>query len=66
MSDNQEVPQMNKRETALRVLVLGAIYAAAISFVVALSPSMGLITPHPTGEVGRVAAAPEPGHTTQR
>lgn len=66
MSDDQGMPPANKRETALRMLVLGAIYVAAITFVVALSPSMGLVTPHPTGEVGRVAAAPEPARTTPR
>lgn len=66
MSDDLGLPPANKRDTALRMLVLGAIYAAAITFVVALSPSMGLITPHPTGEIGRVAAAPEPARVTPR
>lgn len=63
MSDDLGLPPSKKSETALRVLVLGAIYATAIGFVVALSPSMGLVTPHPTGEVGRVASAPEPAHS---
>lgn len=48
------------RETILRVVVLSSIYAAAIGFVIALSPSAGFFTPHPVGEVGRVAATPEP------
>lgn len=48
------------RDTILRVVLLGSIYAAAIGFVIALSPSAGLFTPHPVGEVGRVAATPEP------
>lgn len=59
MSHDQNLPSGNKNETALRVLVLGTIYALALFFVVALSPSMGFVTPHPTGEVGRVAEAPE-------
>lgn len=60
MSENLDAQPTNKSDTTLRVLVLGSIYALAIFFVVALSPSMGFVTPHPTGEVGRVAAAPEP------
>lgn len=59
MSEYSEPTSPPKRETALRVLVLGTIYAVAVFFVVALSPSMGFITPHPTGEIGRVAAAPD-------
>lgn len=66
MRDNLELPQNHKRETVLRIMVLGAIYAAAVTFVVALSPSMGFISPHPVGEIGRVASAPEPAHTTPR
>lgn len=62
MSEDSGLPPSSRRETLLRVLMLGAIYALAVTFVVVLSPSMGLVTPHPTGEVGRVAAAPEPGH----
>lgn len=57
MSESPDTPPRATRETMLRVMVLGTIYALAISFVVALSPSMGLVTPHPTGEVGRVAEA---------
>ncbi len=52
---------VSKVDTALRIAVLGVLYAAAVFVVVAFSPSMGFITSHPTGEVGRVAAAPEPG-----
>ena len=65
MSDDllpAEFRTASKAETALRIAVLGALYAAAVFVVVAFSPSMGFIASHPTGEVGRVAAAPEPGH----
>ena len=50
------------RDTILRMALLGCVYAVAIGFVIALSPTAGLVTPHPVGEVGRVAATPEPGH----
>lgn len=33
-------------DTALRVLVLGAVYAAAVFFAVAFSPTMGFVTPY--------------------
>lgn len=62
MSEDPSLPTPRKRDTVLRVVMLGTIYALAIAFVVALSPSMGFVTPHPVGEIGRVAAAPEPGH----
>lgn len=62
MSEQFQQPSPDKRETMLRVLVLGTIYALALGFVVALSPSVGLLTPHPTGEIGRVAAAPDSHH----
>lgn len=48
------------RDTILRVLVLGSVYAVAIAFVIALSPSAGLISPHPVRDTGNVAATPEP------
>jgi hypothetical protein len=54
------IPPADKVETALRVAVLGALYAAAIFVVVAFSPSMGFVASHPSGEVGRVASADEP------
>lgn len=72
MSDDRGLPPTSKRETALRVLMLGAIYAAAITFVVALSPSMGLVTHTPASataaasQAGSVASATEPGHTVPR
>lgn len=59
MNEETSPTPTNKSDTTLRVLVLGAIYAVAVFFVVALSPSMGFVTPHPTGEVGRVAEAPD-------
>jgi hypothetical protein len=62
MTEFMDTPPRSTRETVLRILVLGGIYALAVVFVVALSPSMGLVTPHPTGEVGRVAEAPGAAH----
>lgn len=59
MSENLDQPPTTTRETALRVAMLGIVYALALAFVVALSPSMGFVSPHPTGEVGRIAAAPD-------
>lgn len=59
MSEEAQPTPANKSDTTLRILVLGTIYALAVFFVVALSPSMGFVTPHPTGEVGRVAEAPD-------
>ncbi len=60
MKEDHDTPAPRAtRDTILRVVVLGGIYAAAIGFVVALSPSAGLVTPHPVGEVGRVAATPD-------
>lgn len=41
------------RDTMARVLVLGAVYAAATIFAVAYSPAM---TAGPQGETGRVVA----------
>jgi len=63
MSDDlnhDAIETANKVDTVLRIAVLGALYAVAILVVVAFSPSMGLVQPHPTGEVGRVASADEP------
>lgn len=60
MIEDQAARPSRKGDTALRLLVLGTLYALAIFFVVAMSPSMGFVTPHPIGEVGRVAAASEP------
>lgn len=60
MGDNLNSRTTPKSDTLMRVLVLGAIYGAALFFVVALSPSMGFVTPHRVGEIGRVASAPEP------
>lgn len=60
MNESMDTPPRSPRETALRVLVLGTIYALAVSFVVALSPTMGLVKPHPTGEIDRVAEASDP------
>lgn len=59
MSEESQHTPTSKSDTTLRILVLGTIYALAVFFVVALSPSMGFVTPHPTGEVGRVAEAPD-------
>jgi len=54
------IPTADTVETALRVVVLGALYAVAVFVVVAFSPSMGFVASHPTGEVGRVASADDP------
>lgn len=63
LSNISDIPSRSMRETVLRVVVLGTVYALALGFVVALSPSMGLFSPHATGEVGNVAQAPaEPRH----
>ncbi|MGE5478019.1 MAG: hypothetical protein ACM3Q1_15285 [Bacteroidales bacterium] len=62
MIEDQAARPPRKGDTALRLLVLGSLYALAIFFVVAMSPSMGFVTSHPVGEVGRVAAAPEPAN----
>lgn len=59
MSEDSQATPTNKSDTTLRMLVLATIYALAVFFVVALSPSMGFVTPHPTGEVDRVAEAPD-------
>lgn len=58
MSDTSDNPPRRTRETVLRLVVLGTVYALALGFVVALSPSAGLIDPHAIGEIGRVAEAP--------
>ncbi|HLO76251.1 MAG TPA: hypothetical protein VK196_07330 [Magnetospirillum sp.] len=58
MSENKDQPQASKTEMALRLLVLGAMYALAIVFLVAFSPMAGFVSPHPLGEVGRIAATP--------
>jgi len=57
MSKHPEPIPHGRRETILRVAVLGTIYALAVGFVVAMSPSMGLVTYNTTGE-DRVAEAP--------
>ncbi|MCR6628804.1 MAG: hypothetical protein NVV74_01390 [Magnetospirillum sp.] len=43
----------------LRMLVLGAVYVLALSFVIAFSPYLALVPNHPTGQIGTVAEAPE-------
>ena len=57
MSNHSEPTPRGTRETVLRVAVLGTIYALAVGFVVALSPSMGLVAYQPPPE-DRVAEAP--------
>lgn len=58
MDDNNSFPNQtaSKRETLLRVLVLGTMYALAVFFVIAFSPSMGVVAPQPAGDAGSVAA----------
>jgi hypothetical protein len=51
--------QSDKRDFLLRLLVLGTLYGLALSFAIAFSPSLGVVQLHPTGEVGRIAAAPD-------
>jgi hypothetical protein len=50
---------IEKFETALRVFLLGAVYASAAFFAIAFSPSMGFIsvTPDAGPAPGRVASA---------
>lgn len=50
---------VDKNETALRLMILGALYGLAVFFAVVFSPGMGFVAPHPVGETGRVAAAPD-------
>lgn len=59
MSEISDTPTRSRRETVLRLLVLATIYTVAVLFVVAFSPSLGLVAQHQTGEIGRVAEAPE-------
>ena len=58
MNNLPDNPPRSTRESVLRVVVLGAVYALALGFVVALSPSAGLVDTHITGEVGRIAEIP--------
>lgn len=60
MSEDQDHRPTSKNDTVLRLLVLGVIYTVAVFFVVALSPSLGFMSPPSAGEIGSVAAAPEP------
>lgn len=62
MKPNLEPPAAPIRDdTALRLLVLGVVYAVAVLFAVAFSPNMGFVTPHgipaahvaSTGQSGR-------------
>lgn len=44
-------------ETALRILVIGSLYAAAVFFAVAFSPAVGFVNIHAMGDSGRIASA---------
>lgn len=59
MSEDLDTPPTSRNDTVLRLLVLGVIYTVAVFFVVALSPSMGFMSPPSAGDTGSVAAAPE-------
>ncbi|MBC7951591.1 MAG: hypothetical protein H7Z12_07175 [Rhodospirillaceae bacterium] len=63
MNDNTAYTDQDadKGNVALRVIVLGALYALAVAFTVAFSPSMGVVRHHhPTGEVGPMASMEAP------
>lgn len=49
-------------DTSLRVLMLGAVYAAAIVFAVAFSPNMGFATPD-AAPPPHLASAAQPAST---
>ena len=55
MSDTSS--DTNPVETSLRCIVLGAVYAAAVSFAIAFSPAVGLVSLHPVGDTGKLASA---------
>lgn len=59
MNDNTGTTDQDaaKGTPVLRIAVLGVLYALAVAFAVVFSPSMGVVQPHPTGEVGRMASA---------
>lgn len=44
-------------ETALRVLVIGSLYAVAVFFAVAFSPAIGFVNLHAAKDGGRIASA---------
>ncbi|HTH18127.1 MAG TPA: hypothetical protein VL974_15830 [Magnetospirillum sp.] len=58
---NERVPEQisEPTESRLRLLVLGSLYVLALGFAVAFSPAAGLVSLQRTGEIGRIAEAPE-------
>jgi hypothetical protein len=48
----------NRRNFALRAMILGAIYMLAIAFAVAFSPSMGIAPVRGPAQIDNVAATP--------
>lgn len=50
-------------ETALRVLVIGSLYAAAVFFAVAFSPAIGFVNLHAAKDGGRIASAETTSNT---
>lgn len=47
----------SNHDTALRIFVLGTVYAAATFFAVVFSPAIGVIPQNPATEVNRFADA---------
>lgn len=47
----------SSHDTALRVLVLGTVYAAATFFAVVFSPAIGVIPHGPSQDINRFADA---------
>lgn len=68
--DERTLPTLNmveppvEGENALRLVVLGSVYAAAVFFAVAFSPAIGFVSPHPVGETGRLAQVQTHAPTT--
>lgn len=50
-------PAPGEGETALRVLIIGSLYAAAVFFAVAFSPAIGVVNLHGAKDGGRIASA---------
>ncbi|MGE5547540.1 MAG: hypothetical protein ACM33T_11620 [Solirubrobacterales bacterium] len=60
MKDFCESRGSDRTEASLRCIVLGTVYVAAIAFAIAFSPQFGLVTLHPVGDNGKIAAAEAP------